>query len=255
MTRSAPLARLLSAWICAAVAPLAHAELACDAPWMHQGGGFTLTMSPSGQKVDFLVTAFSKQDGQNCGFDVRTTMKIAVPGHDMGSQSDMHVAIAGGHAHTEQRAGSGKLNGHTDGVAFNGLATEQTAGLLSYVGEISGEGQRLAGTRSESSVAGQITAHGQTMSGVSIPKTVTTTSDKQVGTREDLATAVGKFSCWPVGYDRRIQSNTMQMMGRTLNMDTHSHVVDHFCPAAGLVMRKDITTDGRSSSSAITALH
>jgi hypothetical protein len=255
MKRSALFARLLSVLIGVAVAPLAHAELACDAPWMHQGGGFTLTMSPSGQKVDFLVTAFSKQDGQNCGFDVRATMKIAVPGHDMGSQSDMHIAIAGGHAHAEQRAGGGTLAGHTDGTVFKGLATEQTAGLLSYVGEISGEGQRLAGTRSESSVAGKITAQGRTMSGVSIPQTVITTSDKQVGKREQLATAVGTFSCWPVGYDRRIQSSNMQMMGRTMNMDTHSHVVDHFCPAAGLVMRKDISTDGHGSSSAITALH
>ncbi|WP_143809049.1 hypothetical protein [Paraburkholderia susongensis] len=247
---------LIAALIGVAATQRAHAELACDAPWMHTNGGFTTTSSPGDQKIDYLVTSFSKHDGNNCSFDVRVNMKLAIPGHDSDGGAVLHVTIESGKVHVERQTAKGSEQSHTDQVAFTGIASGQTTGLLSYVGEITGEGQRLAGTRSESSVSGQVAmGPGGGNLPVSIPKTVITTTEKQVGKQEQLATAVGKYECWPVSYDQRTQSNGMQFMGRTVNMDHVAHVVDYFCPAAGLVMRSQRTGGGQSSSKAITALH
>ncbi|MFT4065061.1 hypothetical protein [Paraburkholderia sp.] len=247
---------LIGALIGVAATQHAHAELACDAPWMHTNGGYTTTISPGDQKIDYLVTSFSKHDGNNCNFDLRVNMKLAIPGHDSAGNVGFHVTIDGGKVHIERQTAKGNEQSHTDQVAFSGIASAQTTGLLSYVGEITGEGQRLAGTRTESSVSGKVAmGPGGGSLPVSIPRTVISTTEKQVGKQEQLTTAVGKYECWPVSYDQRTQSNGMQLMGRTVNMDNVVHVVDHFCPAAGLVMRSERTGGGQSSSKAITALH
>jgi hypothetical protein len=239
-----------------ATAQYAHAELACDAPWMHTNGGYTTTSSPGNQKVDYLVTSFSKHDGNNCNFDLRVNMKLAIPGHDSSGSVGLHVAIEGGKVRVERQSAAGGEQSHTDQVAFAGIASAQTTGLLSYVGEITGEGQQLAGTRTESSVSGQVSmGSGGGSLPVSMPKTVISTTGKQVGKREQLTTAVGKYDCWPVSYDLRTQSNGMQLMGRTVNMDNTAHVVDHFCPATGLVMRSERTSSGQTISKQVTALH
>jgi|GEM_PF-1810065 len=247
---------LIAALIGVAAAQRAHAELACDAPWMHTNGGYTTTISPGDQKIDYLVTSFSKHDGDDCNFDLRVNMKLAIPGHDSAASVGFHVTIDGGKVHVERQTVNGNEQSHTGQVVFTGVAAAQTTGLLSYVGEISGEGQRLAGTRTESSVSGKV-AMGQGGGNlpISIPRTVVTTTEKQVGKQEQLATAVGKYQCWPVSYDQRTVSKGMQLMGRTVNMDNVVHVVDYFCPAAGLVMRSQRTGGGQSSSKAITALH
>lgn len=238
-----------------AAAP-AHAERACDAPWMHTNGGYTMTTSPGDQKIDYLVTSFSKHDGNHCNFDLRVNITLAVPGYDSAGGAAFHITIDGGKAQIERRTLQGSEHGHTDQVAFAGIVSGQTTGLLSYITEITGEGQQLAGTHTESSVSGQVAmGPGGGNLPVSIPKAVITTTGKQVGKREQLATAFGKYECWPVSYDQRIRSNGMQLMGRTVNMDNVVHVVDHFCPAAGLVMRSQRTGGGQSSSTEITALH
>jgi hypothetical protein len=246
---------LVAALLGMAAAQRAHAELACDAPWMHTNGGYTTTISPGDHKIDYVVTSFSKHDGNNCNFDMRVNMKLAIPGHDSASTVGFHVTIEGGNVHIERQTLKGDEQSHTDQVAFAGIASGQTTGLLSYVGEITGAGQRLAGTRTESSVSGKVAmGQGGTLP-VSIPRTVVTTTEKQVGKQEQLATAVGKYACWPVSYEQRTQSNGMQLMGRTVNMDNAVHVVDYFCPAAALVMRSERNGGGHSSSRVITALH
>ena len=147
---------LIAALIGAAAAQRAHAELACDAPWMHVGGGYATTNSPGGQKVDYLVASFSKHDGNNCNFDMRVNTTLAIPGHDSAGGVSLHVEIEGGKVNIERQSAKGGEQSHTDQVAFAGMVSGQTTGLRSYVGEITDEGQRLAGTRTESSVSGQV---------------------------------------------------------------------------------------------------
>lgn len=87
----------------------------------------------------------------------------------------------------------------------------------------------------------------------SAPKMVVSTGVRQVGKQEQLDTVVGKLACWPVSYDKT-QSGTVTMMGQTNTINSVTRVVDHFCPSTGLVMRKDMTTNGKQASQVVTAL-
>jgi hypothetical protein len=233
----------------------AYATAACDAPWMHQGGGFTATMAPLQRSVTYTVTQFSKRDGNNCNGEVHAEMKMSMGGQPMQSESNVRFEIVDGKASSPSQSESGSVQSSRGATAFSGMLSEQTSGILSYVGEISSEGQRIAGTRTEGSVSGTAANMGKAVGSINVPKFVTTTSDKVVGKQEQLQTAAGTTACWPVTYDRSTEANNAQLMGHTANLAMKSHVVDHFCPATGLVMRQDMTTNGRSASLTISALH
>lgn len=241
---------------CQAAATHACAAAACDAPWMHEGGGFTTTLAPGQCTVAYTVTQFSKRDGDNCNGEVRADMKMSMGGQLMQSESNVRFDIVDGKVAPPSQKHAGSLQSTAGGAtSFNATLSTQTTGLLSYVGEITGEGQRLAGTRTEGSVSGTAANMGRSVGTLNVPKFVTTTSDKAVGKEEQLQTAAGKFTCWPVAYERTMQASHAQMMGHMADLSTKSQVVDHFCPAAGLVMRQDMTVDGRASSMTVGALH
>lgn len=240
---------------CASGVSQAHAEVACDAPWMHQGGGFTTTSSPSQRTTVFTVIQFSKRDGNNCNGQIRAVMNMSMGGQPVHSESDVKFEIADGKAHAQTEAAAGSMNSHAGAGTFGATMSSQTVGVLSYVGEITGDGQRIPGTRSESAMSGRLANMGQTVGTMAAPKFVTTTSDKQVGKQEQLQTPTGKFSCWPVTYDRSMHADNVKMMGHTADVNAQTHVVDHFCPAAGLVMRQDMTTSGKPASLTVSALH
>ena len=250
-----PMWILLAATACALAVSHAHAAASCDAPWMHTGGGFTLTTSPGHRTTDFSVTQFSRRDADNCSGVVHAKTQMSMGGQSMQSESDVKFEIANSKAHAEVERTAGGVSGHAGMGALTGsLAGQATTSMLSYVGEITGEGQHLPGMRSEGSMAGSVTNSGAAVGSVSAAKIVTTTTDKQVGKQEQLDTPVGKFACWPVSYDRKIEANNVQMMSRTTNLTTVTHVVDHFCPAAGLVMREDMTVNGQPASLSVSAL-
>ncbi|TAL96871.1 MAG: hypothetical protein EPN73_08570 [Paraburkholderia sp.] len=248
-------AMIAVAAVCAAGVSQAHAELACDAPWMHQGGGFTATSSPSQRATVFTVTQFSKRDGNNCNGQIRAVMSMSMGGQPVQSESNVKFEIAGGKVHAQTEAAAGSMNSHAGAGTFDATMSSQTVGVLSYVGEITGEGQRIPGTRSEGAVSGKLANMGQTVGTMAAPKFVTTTSDKQVGKQEQLQTPAGKFACWPVTYDRGMHADNVKMMSHTADLNAQTHVVDHFCPAAGLVMRQDMTTSGKPASLMVSALH
>jgi hypothetical protein len=240
---------------CALAGTHAHAAAACDAPWMHEGGGFTTTLTPYQRTVTYTVTQFSKRDGNNCNGAVRVDMKMSMGGQPMQSESNVSFEIADGKVAPPSQKNAGSLRSTGGGATFNAALSSQTTGLLSYVGEITGEGQHLAGTSTQGSVSGTVANMGQSAGTMNVPKFVTTTSDKSVGKQEQLQTAAGKFDCWPVTYDRSMHADHAQMMGHTANLSMKSHVVDHFCPAAGLVMRQDTTVNGKTLSMTVSALH
>ncbi|MFT4065065.1 hypothetical protein [Paraburkholderia sp.] len=240
---------------CAAGVSQARAEVACDAPWMHQGGGFTTTSSPSQRTTVFTVVQFSKRDGNNCNGQIRAVMNMSMGGQPVQSESNVKFEIADGKVQVQTEAVAGSMNSQAGTSTFGATMSSQTVGVLSYVGEITSDGQRIPGTRSEGTMSGKLANMGQTMGTMAAPKFVTTTSDKQVGKQEQLQTPVGKFACWPVTYDRNIRADNVKMMSRTVNLNTQMHVVDHFCPATGLVMRQDMTTNGKPVSLTVSALH
>ena len=240
---------------CVAGVSQAHAEAACDAPWMHQGGGFTTTSLPSQRNTVFTVMQFSKRDGNNCNGKIRAVMKMSMGGQPVESESNVEFEIADGKVRAQTEAATGSMNSRAGTGTFGATMSSQTVGVLSYVGEITGDGRRIAGTRSEGAVAGTLANMGQKVGTMAAPKFVTTTSDKQVGKQEQLQTPAGTFACWPVTYERRMRADNVKMMGRTTDLDAQTHVVDHFCPATGLVMRQDMTTSGKAASLTVSALH
>ncbi|SMG57061.1 hypothetical protein [Paraburkholderia susongensis] len=256
--RVPPLRRALMiavAAACAAGVSQAQAEVACDAPWMHQGGGFTTTSSPSQRTTVFTVTQFSKRDGNNCNGQIRAVMNMSMGGQPVQSESNIKFEIADGKVQAQTEAASGSMNSHAGAGTFGATVSSQTVGVLSYVGEITSDGQRIPGTRSEGSMSGKLANMGQAVGTMAVPKFVTTTSDKLVGKQEQLQTPAGKFACWPVTYDRSMHADNVKAMSRTVNLNAQTHVVDHFCPAAGLVMRQDMTTNGKPTSLTVSALH
>lgn len=241
---------------CATAGSQAWAAAACDAPWMHQGGGFTATLAPGQRTVTYTVTQFSKRDGNNCNGQVHAAMKMSMGGQPMQSESDVHFTIVDGKAAAQPaQTSNGAMHGSSGAASLNGMMSAQTSGILSYVGEITSEGQRIAGTRTQGSMSGTAANMGQSVGTMNVPKFVTTTSDKAVGKQEQLQTGAGTFACWPVTYDRSMQADNAQLMGHTANLAMKSHVVDHFCPATGLVMRQDTVTNGHAVTLTVSALH
>ena len=81
-------------------------------------------------------------------------------------------------------------------------STTETSGLISYVGEITNEGQQLPATRMDSSASGTLMQAGGAGGQFSAPKMVASIGVRQVGKQEKLDTVVGKLRCWPVSYDK-----------------------------------------------------
>jgi len=246
---------------CLAVLLLAGASRAvsaaapCDAPWMHQGGGFSVTATPSGHVIDFSVTDFAKTDGGNCKGAIQTDFSLTIGGQKTQSQSVMAIEIADGKVRPPSESASGQLQAKSGAGAMSAALQSQASGLLSYAGEVTGEGQRLPGTRTEVSMDGLLSKLGVAAGQISVPKMVLVTSEKVVGKTEQLDTPLGRYQCWPISYERHQEGAPAMVMGMSANLNASAQVVDHFCPASGLVMREDLTANNKSTMLAVTALH
>ncbi|PFH20995.1 MULTISPECIES: hypothetical protein [Burkholderia] len=232
----------------------AHAA-ACDAPWMHAGGGFSLTSSPTGMTTQVTVLDFRKTAEGDCSGTVQARTEASIGGQKMNSQSRMTLRVTGNHARFESTAAAGSMSGTAGQGTMTGSISTQTSGLLTYVGESLDEGASLPGTRTESSFSGGVAAMGAKVGQIQAPKIVLTTTAKQVGKAEQLDTAVGKLRCVPISYDRTQQVGNMTAFGHAGGGTATTHVVDHFCSGTGLVMRSDFTTNGKHGSVTVSALH
>ncbi len=188
----------LLAAACALGGTRAYAAAACDAPWMHLGGGFTTVFEPGQRSATHTITQFSKRDGSNCNGQVRTVTKMSMGGQPMQSEAVVRFEIVDGKMAQATEKHAGSLQGSRGGATVNSAMSAQTTGVLSYVGEVSGEGQRIAGVRTEGSMSGMAANMGQAVGSMSVPKFVTKTSDKVVGKQEQLRTVAGTIDCWPV---------------------------------------------------------
>lgn len=232
----------------------AFAAAPCDAPWMHQGGGFSLTAAPGGHVTEFTVTDFAKADGGNCKGSIRTDFSLTVAGQTTRSQAVVALEIAGGKVRPPGEGTSGQMQAGSGNGAMSVALQAQASGLLSYISEVTAEGQRLPGTRTEMSMSGMLGKLGAAAGQISVPNMVLVTSEKVVGKQEQLDTPLGRYQCWPISYERR-QEGPAAVMAMAGSFNSVTQVVDHFCPASGLVMREDMTVNDKQSSQAVTALH
>lgn len=227
-----------------------YAEVApCDAKWMHDGGGVTQVTSNGLVTMQISARDFNKANGENCSATLMTTVVSKIAGRTARTDSRGVLRIVDGRARLESALQSAGFNGET---AVGSLSTHQS-GLFSYVGKFVSQDASLPGERFEASLAESMPAMpgGQ----FKIPKSVVTTTAKHVGKQEQLDTVVGRLNCWPISYDRMQQATSMMVLGRTLTVGAvTTHVVDHFCPDVGLVMRSDVVTYGQPGAVTVTEI-
>ncbi|WP_143286580.1 hypothetical protein [Burkholderia ubonensis] len=234
----------------------ALAALECDAPWMHKGGGFTMSVLPAGIVLEVEMLDFKKTHDGNCSGTLRANGTLNVAGRTSRSQNDMALRIVDGHARFGALSSDGSVRASSNDASMAGSVSAQTAGLLGYVGESLAEGATLPGTRSEVSFAGTVSAMGMNVNHISLPKAVVTTTAKRIGKPEQLDTVAGRLVCVPISYDQTQQAAKITMLGHATTVPAATqHVVDHFCPATGLVMFKDAGDNGKSGAVKITAMH
>lgn len=246
--------RVLAFLALACVSGGAFAAAPCDAPWMHPGGGFSLTSEPGGHVTEFTVTDFAKTDGANCKGSIRTDFSLTVAGQTTRSQAEVTLEIAGGKVRPPSETTPGQTQADGGAGAMSAALQDQASGLLSYISEVTAEGQRLPGSRTEMSMSGMLGKLGAAAGQISMPHVVLVTSERVVGRQEQLDTPLGRYPCWPISYTRR-QEGPAAMMAMAGSFNAVTQVVDHFCPASGLVMREDMTVNDKQSSQAVTALH
>lgn len=236
--------------------PKAYAAVPCDAPWMHPGGQFVITSSTSKQKFTFDVLSFDKKDSDHCTGSIRTSAVLNIQGKTAESQSIFHLAISNGIAQVQpQQDASGSLNGKAGAGSMNAVVSAQLVGFFSYAGEIKQAGQTLPAAKGHAEVNGTMATNGANDGTLTASNMSFTTTEKHVGQQEALDTVAGKLDCWPVSYDMTENPGSITFQGRTMNIPPITQqIVDHYCPAANLVMRKDITTNGSQVSQIVTSI-
>ncbi len=236
---------------------------ACDAPWMHEGGGFTLSAQPGARATRttrttrFMLTQFKKDNGDRCSGKLTARTSMTVGGRNFDSESAVDLSIDHGKVQARGTTGS-KLPGDKHGKGVDSLAgstSVEGSGLMNYIGQVSAPGQRLPAMKMTHKINAQMAAMGANMGQVRIPQMTTQTSERSVGASETLQTAGGRLSCWPISYERSTDTGNVQMPGMTRRGNTTTRIVDHFCPATGLVMRQDIEQGGERSSLVVTDIH
>lgn len=234
----------------------AHAEVPCNAPWMHPGGQFVITSSAGNRSYTFDILSFEKQDSDHCSGSLRVTAAYTFQGRDMESKSLFHLTLSNGVADLKpQEDADGTLTGKTGASPLNVAVSQQLSGFFSYAGEIKQAGQTLPATTSHTSVSTNTAANGTSTGQFVAPAMSYSTTERHVGPQESLDTSAGKLDCWPVSYDLTEKSEGITIHGHTLpGSESTLKIVDHYCPATNLVMRKDITSDGKLVTQTVTSI-
>jgi hypothetical protein len=205
--------------------------------------------------ISFLLS-FDKKDSDHCTGSIRTSTVFSVQGTKAESQSVFQVTISNGLAQVQpQQDASGTLNGKMGAGSMNATVSAQLDGFLSYAGEIKQAGQTLPATRRHAAINGMVAANGADAGHLVASNMSSTTTEKHVGRQEALDTVAGKLDCWPVSYDQTENPESVTFQGHTMNIPPMTQqIVDHYCPATNLVMRKDIATNGKQVSQIVTSI-
>jgi len=231
----------LSALAAVSAAPAAAAGM-CQTPFMHDGGRVTLNgagMLSLGADLSF--SNVSRQAGDACQARVQGTASYGLAGLPAGkSKLDYWMTVKNGQATFERENGSGKRE------PVKGKFDLRMLGLFSYGTPISREGQTFPAQNFEIQVDKKA-ANAQPL--------VIRTGERTVGTRQEIDTAAGRQSCWPVRYTRVSEATQASINGLVLPIPgMTATVTDWFCPDVSMVMRQDSVQSGVASKVEVTEL-
>jgi len=234
-----------AAWLAASSAIFAGSAAAagmCQTPFMHDGGRVTLNgagMLSLGADLSFSSVA--KQGADACKARVQGTASYGLAGLPAGkSKLDYWMTVRNGQATFERENGSGKRE------PVKGKFDLRMLGLFSYGTPISREGQTFPAQSFEIQVDKKA-ANAQPL--------VIRTGERTVGARQEIDTAAGKQSCWPVRYTRVSEATQASINGLVLPIPgMTAAVTDWFCPDVSMVMRQDSVQSGVASKVEVTEL-
>uniref|UniRef100_UPI0039EFD5FB hypothetical protein n=1 Tax=Bordetella sputigena TaxID=1416810 RepID=UPI0039EFD5FB len=214
----------------------------CDAQFIRNGGEVQLTGSGNLQLgADLAFAEVTKSNGENCRARVSGVATFSYAGLPPGkSKLDYLMTVRDGKATFVKYENAGEK------PASDGQFDLRMLGLFAYDGRISGPGQKLPGANFRLNIGKEAPVGGT-------PSTTVRISQKIVGTRRSMATALGQQSCWPISYSRDTDPTMATFKGLTIPIPAlNTMVTDWYCPAVNLVMKQDIDQQGIKSAVEIT---
>jgi hypothetical protein len=240
---SAVIVRVLAAGAMVLAASAARAGV-CDAQFIHNGGQVQLTGSGNLQLgADLAFAEVTKSNGENCRARVTGVATFSYAGLPPGkSKLDYLMTVNDGKASFVRYADAGEK------PVSEGQFDLRMLGLFAYDGKISGPGQKLPGANFRLNIGKEAPVGGT-------PSTTVRISQKTVGTKRSMDTALGKQTCWPISYSRDTDPTMATFKGLTIPIPAlNTTVTDWYCPAVSLVMKQDIDQQGIKSAVEITKI-
>jgi len=223
-------------WLAAAMLGLAHAANAevCQAKFFHDGGEIEIVGSGLIQvsaKLNF--SQVKKTSTQQCQALVKGYANYALLGMLSGETVVDHVMRVDGVKTSLSNSGAAKKAGDAD-------VDVQMLSLFGYGAPIRAAGQRFPAQSFRLAI-------GDPRRGPTTPVTVRM-GEKTVGAQQQIETAVGPQSCWPVRYSRGTDPTVVNVRGAIIPLpNIQSLVTDWFCPSLNLVMKQEILQSGQRS--------
>ncbi len=231
----------------AAVLTLAFASASayagiCEAPFMHDGGQTQLSGSGGMQLgADLTFSNVTKQGSDACEARVQGTATYGLAGLPPGKSSlDYWMAVKNGKASFERRDEQGRRE------PVEGKFDLRMLGLFAYGDPVTRSGQTFPAMRFQINLDKKA---------VQTQPIVVNTGLKTVGERENIQTASGTQSCWPIRYTRVTDPTQASFNGLVLPIPgMTSEVTDWFCPDLHMVMKQESQQGGMASVVEVTQL-
>lgn len=227
------------------VAGVAQAAV-CDAPFMHNGGFVQYQGAGNLQLgADLGFSEVSRTDGGNCRARVQGTATFSYAGLPPSkSKLDYLMTIKGGQATFVKYASAGGQ------PSDDGPFDLRMLGLFAYEEGIKQAGQKFPGASYHVKIGKDAPIQGGGASGTTVR-----IGEKTVGQRQNIDTAQGNQSCWPITYDRNSDATFATFRNITLPIPALiTRVTDWYCPKPGLVMKQDINQGGTVSTVRVTQM-
>ncbi len=214
----------------------------CDVPFMHDGGAVQLQGSGLlAMGADLQFSEVKHLGGDQCSARVQGVAQIALAGLPASRfRIDYWMQVRDGRARFERDNGRGGRE------PVQGSFDLRLLGLFAYEGVGYREGQ----TFSAQNFAIQLDRKSQQMEPLRIH-----TGEKVVGARQQIQTALGVQSCWPIRYKRDISPTQASFNGIRLPVPgMSSDVTDWFCPDSNMVLKQESVQQGVSSTLEVTRI-
>lgn len=212
----------------------------CDVPFMHDGG--VVQLQGSGLLAlgaDLRFSEVRQQGGDQCSARVQGTAQVALAGLPASKpRIDYWMQVRDGQARFERDNGRGGRE------PVQGSFDLRLLGLFAYEGMAHREGQTFAAQNFEI----QLDRKAQQAEPLRIR-----TGPKLVGAVQQIQTALGPQTCWPIRYTREISPTQASFNGIRLPVPgMNSEVTDWFCPDANMVLKQDSLQQGVRSTVEVT---